>query len=102
MIGACYLQHGYEATAAAVVEAFQPEIADALSRPADFKSELQEVLARRGATVDYVVVEEVGPPHDRTFSVAAAINGSEIARGSGRSKKDAEQAAAEQALVELR
>ena len=102
VIGACYLQHGYEATAAAVVEAFQPEIADALSRPADFKSELQEVLARRGATVDYVVVEEAGPPHDRTFSVAAAINGAEIARGAGRSKKDAEQAAAEQALVELR
>ncbi len=102
VIGACYLRHGYEATAEAVVEAFQPEIADALSRPADFKSELQEVLARRGAMVDYVVVDESGPPHDRTFSVAAEVNGDEVARGSGRSKKDAEQAAAEQALGALR
>ena len=102
VIGACYLRHGFESTAEAVVEAFQPEIEEALSRPADFKSELQEVLARRGATVDYVVVEESGPPHERTFSVAAEVSGEELSRGSGRSKKDAEQAAAEQALGVMR
>jgi ribonuclease-3 len=60
------------------------------------------VLARRGATVDYIVVDETGPPHDRTFSVAAQVNGDPVARGSGRSKKDAEQAAAEAALDDLR
>jgi ribonuclease III len=102
VIGACYLHHGYVRTAEAVVEAFQPEIADALEHPGDFKSELQEFLARRGATVRYAVVEETGPPHDRTFRVAAEVAGDELARGTGRSKKDAEQAAAAAALDELR
>ena len=97
-IGACYLHFGYETTAAAVVEAFAPEIEEALQRPADFKSALQEHLARRGELVVYVVVGEEGPPHERTFEVAALVSGAEIARGFGRSKKEAEQAAAETAL----
>ena len=102
VIGACYLHHGFETTAAAVVETFQPEIEEALSSPADFKSALQEQLARRRATVSYHVVEEEGPPHERTFRVAAVVEGSEVAQGSGRSKKDAEQAAAEAALESMR
>jgi ribonuclease-3 len=102
VIGACYLHHGYDATAEAVVEAFAPEIEEALEHPGDFKSELQEFLARRGAIVSYEVVEESGPPHERTFVVAAEVAGDELARGTGRSKKDAEQAAAEAALEELR
>ena len=100
LIGACYLAFGIERTVAAVVEAFQPEIAEALERPGDYKSELQERLARRGEVVAYAVTAEDGPPHDRTFEVAAIVGGAEIARGSGRSKKDAEQAAAAAALGE--
>src|SRR3954469_13446001 len=102
VIGACYLEFGYEATAEAVVEAFAPEIELALERPADFKSALQERLARRGALVTYEVTAEEGPPHERRFEVAAVVHGEELARGSGRSKKDAEQAAAETALDGLR
>jgi ribonuclease III len=98
VIGACYLEFGYERTAEAVVEAFAPEIEQALERPADFKSALQERLARRGAIVTYDVTAESGPPHQRRFEVAAMVAGEELARGSGRSKKDAEQAAAESAL----
>jgi ribonuclease III len=98
VIGACYLEHGYDVAAAAVVEAFAPEIEQALDEPADHKSALQERLARRGATVNYAVREEVGPPHERTFEVAAVIDGIELGRGFGRSKKDAEQAAASAAL----
>jgi ribonuclease-3 len=98
VIGACYLEFGYEATAEAVVEAFTPEIELALERPADFKSALQERLARRGAIVTYEVTAEEGPPHERRFEVAAVVAGEELARGAGRSKKDAEQAAAEMAL----
>jgi ribonuclease-3 len=101
VIGACYLEFGYEATAAAVVEAFEPEIEEALEHPADFKSALQERLARRGSAVAYEVTAEQGPPHERTFEVAAMVAGEELARGSGRSKKDAEQAAAEAALDTL-
>jgi len=101
VIGACYLEYGYEAVSSAVVEAFQPEIERALAHPADFKSALQERLARRGTVVAYEVTAEEGPPHERTFEVVARVDGEEIARGSGRSKKDAEQRAAEAALETL-
>ncbi len=101
VIGACYLQVGYERSAAAVVEAFQPEIAEALLHPVDFKSTLQERLARRGQVVSYAVAAEHGPPHDRTFEVLATVDGAPVGRGAGRSKKHAEQAAARVALDAL-
>ena len=102
VIGACFLSFGYERTAHAVVDAFTPEIDDALENPVDFKSALQERVARRGELVTYDVVEEKGPPHDRVFAVRALVGGKEMARGSGRSKKDAEQEAAQAALEALR
>jgi ribonuclease-3 len=101
VIGACFLAFGYERTATAVVDAFSREIDDALEHPIDFKSALQERLAQRGALVSYDVVEEHGPPHDRTFQIKATIGGVEVARGTGRSKKDAEQEAAQAALEGL-
>jgi ribonuclease-3 len=98
VIGACYLTFGYERTAEAVVEAFAPELADALERPIDYKSRLQERLARRGELVSYAVISEQGPPHERTFCIVARIDGAEVGRGRGRSKKHAEQEAAHAAL----
>ncbi len=101
VIGACYLQFGYAPVAEAVVEAFAGLLAEALDHAVDFKSALQERLARRGALVNYEVVEESGPPHDRTFTIAALIGGEELGRGVGRSKKDAEQAAAQEAMAHV-
>lgn len=101
VIGACYLAHGSDRTAAAVVDAFAPEIEEALENPADYKSTLQERLARRGELVSYEVVDERGPPHDRRFQISAVVAGSEVGRGTGRSKKDAEQEAAREALESL-
>jgi ribonuclease-3 len=101
VIGACFLAFGYERTAEAVVEAFALQIEDALEHPVDYKSALQERLARRGALVSYDVVDEQGPPHDRRFEIRASVEGVEVARGSGRSKKDAEQEAAQAALEAL-
>ncbi|MDO8212789.1 ribonuclease III family protein [Conexibacter sp. CPCC 206217] len=98
VIGACYLSNGYDVTADAVVEAFEPEIERALEHPVDFKSALQERLARRGDVVVYSVSEEEGPPHDRIFQVIAEVSGREVGNGRGRSKKDAEQEAARAAL----
>jgi ribonuclease-3 len=98
VIGACYLAFGYETTAVAVVEAFEPEIEGALEHPVDFKSALQERLARRGETVVYEVTQETGPPHDRVFTVSATVASVEVGNGEGRSKKDAEQEAARVAL----
>ncbi len=101
IIGACYLAFGFERTAEAVVEAFSPQVEEALAHPEDAKSELQELLARRGELVVYKVTREEGPPHDRTFAVTAMVDRHEIGRGSGRSKKEAEQAAARAALESL-
>jgi ribonuclease III len=101
VIGACYLNAGYERTAAAVVEAFEPEIEQALEHPLDFKSALQELLARRGAEVSYEIIGETGPPHDRTFAVSAKVDGQMLGKGQGRSKKHAEQEAAREAVEGL-
>ena len=101
VIGACYLHAGYERTAEAVVEAFAPEIDDALRNPVDFKSALQELLARTARVVDYAITDELGPPHDRTFEVAATVGGEPLGHGRGRSKKQAEQEAARAALDAL-
>ncbi|HEV3321293.1 MAG TPA: putative dsRNA-binding protein [Solirubrobacteraceae bacterium] len=101
VIGACYLQFGYERTAEAVVEAFRPEIEQALEHPVDFKSTLQELLAQRGELVTYEVTAEHGPPHERTFEVAASVDGRPLGSGSGRSKKHAEQEAAREAVERL-
>ena len=57
-----------------------------------------ERLARRGEIVAYEVTAESGPPHERIFEVAAVVAGDTVAHGSGRSKKEAEQAAAAAAL----
>jgi ribonuclease III len=102
VIGACFLAYGFEKTAAAVVKEFGGQIDLATETRLDFKSELQERLARSGATVSYEVVNEDGPPHDRRFEVRASAKGEELGSGSGRSKKEAEQAAAEQALDRMR
>lgn len=98
VIGACFEVNGYERTAEAVVEAFAPELEDALANPVDFKSTLQERLAQRGAVVVYSVSAEKGPPHDRVFEVTAAVAGKPVGTGRGRSKKQAEQEAAKAAL----
>lgn len=101
LIGACYLAFGFEPTAAAVAVAFEPRIELASETRIDFKSALQELLARRGARVSYEVIAATGPPHRRTFEVAAIVDSERIGLGEGRSKKAAEQVAAEQALAQL-
>lgn len=101
VIGACYLAYGFERTATAVVDAFGEQVEAALRDPADAKSELQELLARRGELVVYAVTAEQGPAHARRFDVAAQVEGRPIGEGSGRSKKEAEQAAARAALEEM-
>jgi ribonuclease-3 len=101
VIGACYLEYGYPPTAEATVTAFNDEIELALETLLDFKSALQERLAREGSRVTYVVTREAGPAHDRRFEVAARLDSEVIGTGEGRSKKAAEQAAAAAALERL-
>jgi len=101
VIGAAYLSFGFDRVAPAVARAFGEQVAEALERPDDFKSDLQERLARRAEVVAYRLDAEEGPPHDRRFVVVAEVAGVELGRGEGRSKKSAEQAAALRALDRL-
>jgi ribonuclease-3 len=100
-LAALFLEHGFEAIESAIVEAFDPQIEFALTSHVDHKTELQERLARSGRSVNYTVVNIEGPPHDRMFTAAAMIDGETVGSGTGRSKKDAEQAAAEKALEHM-
>ena len=97
-IAAVYLEHGFEKIESAIVAAFDPRIEYALNTHVDHKTELQERLARSGKSVSYTTVDVQGPPHDRSFTAAAVIDGEVVGTGRGRSKKDAEQAAAQEAL----
>ena len=101
LIGACFLAFGFEDVAEAVVGAFESRIVYAAETPSDFKSALQELLARRRKVVSYEVIGETGPPHRRHFEVAAIVDSKRVGEGGGRSKKVAEQAAAERALKKL-
>lgn len=100
-LAAIFLEHGFEAVEPAVVTAFTPHIEYALANHVDHKTELQEALARLRRTVVYAVLETEGPAHERLFTCAAVIDGEQLGVGSGRSKKDAEQLAARQALERL-
>ena len=100
-LGALFLEDGFEQIEVAIVAAFAAQIEYALTTHVDHKTELQEALARLGQSVTYSVLEVDGPPHDRTFTCAAVIEGEEAGVGKGASKKAAEQEAAREALAKL-
>jgi ribonuclease-3 len=100
-IAAIYLEHGFERIEPAIVAAFEENIEYARSSHVDYKTELQEALARSGRQVHYTVLEVEGPPHDRRFVCAAHVAGAQLGIGRGSTKKAAEQEAARQALEAL-
>jgi ribonuclease-3 len=100
-LGALFLEYGFERIEDAVVGAFAGRIEYARTTYVDHKTELQETLARLGRSVTYTVLDVEGPPHDRTFTCAAVIDGEETGVGKGPSKKAAEQEAAREALAKL-
>ena len=104
LIGAIYLERGYEAAARWVEALFEEDIAilPGTVRSFDAKSRLQERTQERGGQrPEYRLVEAVGPDHDRQFTVEVWLGGRPLGRGVGRSKKAAEQEAARQALAAL-
>jgi len=97
-LAALFLEHGFEKVESAIVAAFSEQIEYAATQHVDYKTELQEVLARQKRQVSYSVLEVEGPAHERRFTCAAMIDGLQMGEGAGRTKKDAEQEAARQAL----
>jgi len=100
-MAALYLEHGFEKIEPAIVATFSETIEYARSSHVDYKTELQEALARSGRQVHYTVLEVEGLPHDRSFVCAAHVAGVQLGVGRGSTKKAAEQEAARQALDAL-
>jgi ribonuclease III len=101
VLAALYLEYGLDAITGAVVLAFGGRTEQALTVPVDHKTSLQEELAKRGRRVEYATLGVEGPPHSRTFTCAAVIDGEQLGTGRGTTKKAAEQQAAKQALGRL-
>jgi ribonuclease III len=100
LIASVYLDGGFAAAFEACRRLFEPRFAG-LEQPGrgDHKTRLQELAqGRLKETPRYGVVEEKGPDHEKVFVVAVTVGGRELARGEGRSKKEAEQRAAATAI----
>lgn len=100
VIGAMYLDQGIEFVSNFIKKIYGDDIKNfVLTEIKDFKSMLQEAMqAEYRESVEYRVIDEKGPPHDRTFVVEVRFNDIVLGRGYGKSKKAAEQMAAEDAL----
>jgi ribonuclease-3 len=99
VIGAVYLDAGYPAAAAVVERLVAPRLA--IAGDPDHKSRLHELAAQvPGRRVLFDIVEE-GPEHDKIFRATVVFDGQPLGQGTGRSKKQAEQAAAEAAWQSL-
>jgi ribonuclease-3 len=102
LMAAVYLDGGFDRAFEVGRRLFGARVANAAEGALlDFKTRLQERAAKRRVPVRYLVVDERGPDHDKRFEVAASIGDREVARGIGRTKKEAEQRAAQQALKVL-
>ncbi|MGQ0631712.1 MAG: ribonuclease III [Sporichthyaceae bacterium] len=104
VIGAIYLDRGLEVASSLVHRLFDPVIESSahLGAGLDWKTSLQELTAAIGIGVPEYAVTESGPDHQKSFVAAARVAGIEYGTGSGRSKKEAEQQAAEAAWTALR
>lgn len=101
IIGAVYLDQGYAAAEAFIARNLYSKIDDVIARRAyqDAKSRFQELAQeKRGITPVYETLDQVGPDHDKRFTVGVFMGEKEIARGEGQSKQEAEQSAAQAAL----
>ncbi len=104
VLGAVFLDQGYAATAAFIEEVFTPlmEAGVGSSGHFGFKPELQEIAQRFfKEPPEYRVIDEQGPAHERVFTVEVIVDGEVLGTAKGGRKKDAEQAAAEEAIKAL-
>lgn len=103
--GALYLDQGYEAAAHFIAENVFPKLSRVISGELykDYKTTLQELVQSKGqGTPTYETIAENGPDHAKTFTVEVLVDGNALATGTGKSKQDASQAAAREALEEMK
>lgn len=102
-VGALYLDQGIQKVKHFLKQTVFPKIDDgAFSHMMDFKSQLQELVQRdNSGTIHYEIKKEIGPAHNREFISCVFLNEETLGEGRGKSKKEAEQHAAQQALEKL-
>ncbi len=102
VIGAVYLDGGLDQVRGLVDRLWGDRVEDRAKSPGvkDYKTRLQEVLAKDGRRPEYLT-EGTGPDHQRVFAASVGVGGAPLGQGSGRSKKEAEQEAARAALDAL-
>lgn len=102
-LGAIYLDGGYDIAKDICLELLDKEIKTILAGGTlntDYKTQLQEILQRHGnVKIEYILQKEEGPEHDKSFTIDLFFNGRKIGEGTGKSKKQAEQEAAHQAIL---
>lgn len=102
LMGAIYIDLGYATARRVVLSIITPYIKDPnISFFSDYKSSLQEIVQTSQKSVEYEVIKEEGPAHDKIFTVEAKIDGIVYGKGLGPSKKEAEQNAAKESLEKM-
>lgn len=99
VVAAIYMDSGFEGARHWLRDLFRPAVEESRHRELliDYKTRLQELVQARFRTAPkYATVKSSGPDHDKTFEVEITLQGKVIAKGRGKSKKEAEQAAARQ------
>lgn len=103
VIAAMYLDGGLEPARQFIFDHILTGLTEGqMHHVTDYKTDLQERVQRKpGQTLEYTLISESGPDHNKTFTMNVLLNGKEIGQGSGRTKKEAEQAAAKCALERM-
>lgn len=103
LMAALYLEVGIEGVRGIILRYLEPELEQVRKgRYGDYKTQLQEIVQqKRTNTVSYAIIREEGPDHDKTFTACVYINDEVQAEGTGKTKKEAEQNAACQVLVQM-
>ena len=101
MIGAIYIDLGYATARRVALNIIVPYIEKNVTFFSDYKSALQEAVQTHKGSVEYVLLKEEGPAHDKTFSFEVRIDNIKYGEGTAKSKKQAEQDAAKDALDKL-
>ena len=104
LIASIYLDSGYESAERFVLSQMKDIIDKAIEGKLfkDYKTQYQEMIQKKSnSKIEYVVISEEGPDHQKTFTVGLMLNDRNVSTGEGRSKKAAEQKAAEIALEKI-
>lgn len=105
ILGAIYLDAGFEKAEEICLKLLETRIEDEINNASeneDYKTRLQEEIQKsKGKTIRYALIKEEGPAHDKVFYVEVYINDKKTGEGNGKSKKEAEQKAAKEALENI-